>query len=176
MQIRGSVPFAQGVLHRVATAGPSKERPARIKVAKVVQRTCKHCLKDFSTTKRRQKYCVLECATEARADKYRAEINALIAAGKVPSTRMQASFLGAKFYFTGQPCANGHIDVRTTSTKNCVICARDKHRRDNAIKAGKRQSRPKPAKVMESVQTSAMFLHILGDWRPVVVDVGLVTT
>jgi hypothetical protein len=169
MQTRGTVPFAQGVLHRVAAAGPIKERPARKKVEKVVQRTCKRCGKDFPTTERRQKYCALECATEARADKYRAEINALIAAGKVPSTRMEASFLGAKFYFTGQPCANGHIDVRTTNTKNCVICSREKHRRDNEIKAGKRQSRPKPVKVAESVQTSAVFLHLLWDWRPVVV-------
>ena len=169
MQTRGNMAKADGVLHRVATEGPSKERPARIKVAKVVQRTCKRCGKDFPTTERRQKFCAIECATEARADKYRAEINALIAAGKVPSTRMEASFLGAKFYYTGKPCGNGHIDVRITTTKNCVICTRDKHRRDNAIKAINRESRPKPVKVVESVQTSAVFLHLLWDWRPVVV-------
>ncbi len=173
MQSRRTVPKADGVLHRVAAAGPIKERSPRKKVAKVVQRTCKRCGKDFPTTERRQKYCALECATEARADKYRAEINVLIAAGKVPSTRMEASFVGAKFYYTGKPCGNGHIDVRITNTKKCVICTRDKHRRDNAIKARNRESRPKPVKVVESVQTSAMFLHILGDWRPVVVEVRL---
>ena len=136
--------------------------------------TCVRCGTTRKTTERRQKYCGLECAQEAKADKYRAEINKLMSEGKIPATRLEASFAGAKFYFTGQPCGNGHIDVRTTSTKNCVVCSRDKHRRDNALKAGKRESQAKPVKVSESVQTNTTWLHILSDWRPVVVARGMV--
>lgn len=170
MQTRGNMAKADGVPHGMATAGPSEKRPPRKKIAKPVERTCKRCSKDFPALDRRQKYCGPECASEAKADKYRAEINALIAAGKVPSSRLEASFMGAKFYFTGQPCGNGHIDVRTTNTKNCVICSRDKNRRDNALNARKRESQARPAKVSESVQTSAVWLHILPDWRAVVVQ------
>jgi hypothetical protein len=132
--------------------------------------TCVRCGKKRDTTERRQKFCGTECAQEAKSDKYRAEINALMAEGKIPATRLEASFMGAKFYCTGLPCGNGHIDVRTTSTKNCVVCSRDKHRRDNALKAGKRESQAKPAKVSESVQTNAVWLHILPNWQAVVVQ------
>ena len=135
----------------------------------LVIRTCGRCAKEYKTTERRQKYCGSGCAQETKADKYRAEINKLMSEGKIPATRLEASFMGAKFYCTGLACGNGHIDVRTTSTKNCVVCSRDRHRRDNALKAGKRESQAKPVKVSESVQTNTTWLHILSDWRPVVV-------
>jgi len=173
MQTRGNMAKADGVLNGMAAAGQAEKRAkgesGMSKPISQVIRTCGRCAKEYKTPERRQKYCGSECAQEARIETYRAEINALIAAGKVPSTRRQASFLGAKFYYTGKPCGNGHIDVRITNTKNCVICTRDKHRRDNALKARNRESRPKPVKVVESVQTSAVFLHLLWDWRPVVV-------
>jgi len=140
----------------------------------LVIRTCGRCAKEYKAPDRRQKYCGSGCAQEKRADKYRAEINKLMSEGKIPATRLEASFMGAKFYCTGLACGNGHIDVRTTSTKNCVVCSRDRHRRKNALKAGKRESQAKPVKVSESVQTSPVWLHILSDWRPVVVARGMV--
>ena len=136
--------------------------------------TCVRCGKKRETTERRRQYCGAECAQEAKTDKYRAEINKLMSEGKIPATRLEASFMGAKFYCTGLACGNGHIDVRTTSTKNCVVCSRDRYRRDNALKAGKRESQANPVKVSESVQTSPVWLHILSDWRPVVVARGMV--
>tara|TARA_R110000868_G_scaffold209325_1_gene459022 strand:- start:27 stop:449 length:423 start_codon:yes stop_codon:yes gene_type:complete len=138
------------------------------------QANCKRCGTSFKSLKRVHVFCTPHCAQEFKADQYRAEINKLMSEGKIPATRLEASFMGAKFYCTGQPCGNGHIDVRTTSTKNCVVCSRDRHRRDNALKAGKRESQAKPGKVSESVQTSPVWLHILSDWRPVVVARGMV--
>ena len=134
--------------------------------------TCVRCGTTRKTTERRQKYCGLECAQEAKTDKYRAEINQLMAENKIPKTRMEASFMGAKFYYTGVPCQKGHLDVRLTRSKNCVICTRIKHRKDSENKRLAKGN--KQVVVVESVQTSPVWLHILSDWRPVVVARGMV--
>ena len=39
-------------------------------------------------------------------------------------TREQAKKSGAVHYFTGKPCAHGHIDFRFTSIGKCVACSR----------------------------------------------------
>jgi 5-methylcytosine-specific restriction endonuclease McrA len=39
-------------------------------------------------------------------------------------TRAQALATGAKLYFTGQPCTNGHLCERRTASWACVECAR----------------------------------------------------
>lgn len=133
------------------------------------QAKCKRCGAPFKSLKRVHVFCALHCAQEWKADQYRAEINQLMAEGKIPKTRMEASFMGAKFYFTGQPCQKGHLDVRLTHSKNCVICTRIKHRRDNEnrrlAKGGKQVT-----VVVEPVQTSPLWLHILPDWQPVIVE------
>ena len=129
--------------------------------------TCVRCGTTRKTTERRRKYCGAECAQEAKADKYRAEINKLMSEGKIPATRLEASFMGAKFYYTGQPCQKGHLDVRLTHSKNCIICTRIKHRKDNENKRLAKGN--KQVVVVESVQTNTTWLHILSDWRPVVV-------
>lgn len=43
----------------------------------------------------------------------------------LPSTKADAREVGAKHYFTGIPCARGHIAKRYTSTGQCTDCQRD---------------------------------------------------
>jgi len=45
---------------------------------------------------------------------------------KLPSTAKEASEKGIKRYFTGRPCANGHLSPRQASSKNCMECARER--------------------------------------------------
>ena len=130
--------------------------------------TCVRCGTKRETTERRQRYCGAECAQQTQADKYRAEINKLMAEGKIPKTRMEASFMGAKFYYTGLACQKGHIDVRVTNTKNCVVCTKIKHRKDNQSRRTAKGKKPVTV-VAESVQTNTTWLRILSDWSPVVV-------
>mgnify|MGYP003652670588 CR=1 FL=1 len=139
----------------------------------IVTMTCVHCGTTRETPTRRQRYCSTECATEAKADKYRAEINKLMAEGQIPTTRLEASFLGAKYYFTGKPCRNGHIDIHIANTSKCFICTRIKKRKDSEKRrlAGSKKS---VTVVSESVQTNTTWLHILPDWSPVVVARGMV--
>ena len=40
-----------------------------------------------------------------------------------PTTRSEAQKCGAKRYFTGKPCPNGHTADRQTSNATCVECA-----------------------------------------------------
>jgi hypothetical protein len=35
-------------------------------------------------------------------------------------------------YFTGEPCKNGHIDLRNTKTTVCLCCAKERKRRHRA--------------------------------------------
>ena len=44
-------------------------------------------------------------------------------------TKAEARASGVLRYFTGQPCANGHVDARHVSTGACMSCSRDKQRR-----------------------------------------------
>lgn len=43
---------------------------------------------------------------------------------KLPNTRQEARELGARHYFTGIPCVNGHIDKRLVGTGHCAECDR----------------------------------------------------
>jgi hypothetical protein len=42
------------------------------------------------------------------------------------TTRKQALFVGEKWYFTGKPCKNGHIERRQSSNGACAACASDR--------------------------------------------------
>ena len=43
-----------------------------------------------------------------------------------PKSLSEAQRLGEKFYFTGKPCKEGHLEPRYTSSAECVICRRAK--------------------------------------------------
>jgi hypothetical protein len=45
---------------------------------------------------------------------------------KLPSTRLGARHLNSQYYYTGKPCGRNHIDLRYTSSGNCVTCLLDK--------------------------------------------------
>ena len=38
-----------------------------------------------------------------------------------PNTREEAKKIGAKYYFTGQPCKHGHVALRKTKG-SCIEC------------------------------------------------------
>lgn len=44
------------------------------------------------------------------------------------TSRKQAIAAGAKHFYTGRPCKNGHLDLRFTSDGKCVSCNREKVR------------------------------------------------
>ena len=48
-----------------------------------------------------------------------------------PPTIKQAQEAGSKFYFTGIPCKNGHIDLRYTSVRTCRSCKMESIRKWN---------------------------------------------
>jgi hypothetical protein len=47
-------------------------------------------------------------------------------------TREEALQSGSKYYFTGEPCSNGHTDKRYTNTNICYECKRLQAKRDYA--------------------------------------------
>ena len=55
-----------------------------------------------------------------------------------PKTRKEAQALGAKFYFTGEPCVRGHIALRKTKG-SCLECVRE----DWAVDNERRKDKPK---------------------------------
>ena len=55
-----------------------------------------------------------------------------------PNNRADAKATGAKFYFTGKPCARGHIALRKTKG-SCVECMKE----DWVIDNEKRKTKPK---------------------------------
>ncbi len=55
-----------------------------------------------------------------------------------PKTRKEAQALGAKFYFTGEPCVRGHIALRKTKG-SCLECVKE----DWAVDNERRKERPK---------------------------------
>jgi hypothetical protein len=55
-----------------------------------------------------------------------------------PKTRAEAKAIGAKYYFTGEPCKHGHIAPRKTKGV-CVECMRIEWEESNA----KRKDKPK---------------------------------
>jgi 5-methylcytosine-specific restriction endonuclease McrA len=55
-----------------------------------------------------------------------------------PKTRKEAQALGAKFYFTGEPCVRGHIALRKTKG-SCLECIKE----DWAVDNERRKEKPK---------------------------------
>jgi 5-methylcytosine-specific restriction endonuclease McrA len=53
-----------------------------------------------------------------------------------PKTRKEAQALGAKFYFTGEPCVRGHVALRKTKG-SCVECVKEDWAVDNERRKGK---------------------------------------
>lgn len=53
--------------------------------------------------------------------------------------RQDAISNGDKFYFTGRPCKNGHIDQRTVIGSNCLSCTRKRRDRWNDLNADKKK-------------------------------------
>ena len=55
------------------------------------------------------------------------DLDALIASG-LPTSPQEAKKSGSKYYFTGDPCRNGHLSPRYRGC-NCIQCSRDRRRR-----------------------------------------------
>ncbi len=55
------------------------------------------------------------------------DLDALIESG-LPTSRQEAKKSGSKYYFTGDPCRNGHLSPRYRDGK-CIQCGRDGRRR-----------------------------------------------
>lgn len=47
--------------------------------------------------------------------------------GNLPATPKEARLVGAKHYFTGKPCKNGHVSKRNVTYNKCLDCDRDRH-------------------------------------------------
>lgn len=58
---------------------------------------------------------------------------------RLPPTRAEARALGSRYYFTGEPCCNGHVTARVTSEKKCIECRR-------AASARKYRRNPEPTR------------------------------
>ncbi len=89
----------------------------------------------------------LECRRKTNRDRYRRlsakkrsqaewqngrvqnmlDLDALIASG-LPTSRQEAKKSGSKYYFTGDPCRNGHLSPRYMGG-HCIQCSRDRNRR-----------------------------------------------
>ncbi len=55
------------------------------------------------------------------------DLDALIESG-LPTSRQEAKKSGSKYYFTGDPCRNGHLSPRYRDGQ-CIQCNRDRNRR-----------------------------------------------
>ncbi len=55
------------------------------------------------------------------------DLDALIESG-LPTNRHEAKKSGSKYYFTGDPCRNGHLSPRYIDGQ-CIQCSRDRRRR-----------------------------------------------
>ena len=55
------------------------------------------------------------------------DLDALIASG-LPTSPQEAKKSGSKYYFTGNPCRNGHLSPRYRGGQ-CIQCNRDRRRR-----------------------------------------------
>jgi len=56
------------------------------------------------------------------------DLDALIESG-LPTSPQEAKKSGSKYYFTGDPCRNGHLSPRYMDG-NCIQCNRDRRRRN----------------------------------------------
>ncbi len=55
------------------------------------------------------------------------DLEALIASG-LPTSHQEAKKSGSKYYFTGDPCLNGHLSPRHMD-RGCIQCNRDRSRK-----------------------------------------------
>jgi hypothetical protein len=55
----------------------------------------------------------------------------------LPKTNAEARVQGAKHYFTGRPCKNGHIRERLSSTGDCVPCITERTKAYNNTPKGR---------------------------------------
>jgi mannose-6-phosphate isomerase-like protein (cupin superfamily) len=46
-------------------------------------------------------------------------------------SKEDAKLIGQKWYFTGEPCKNGHVDKRYVNTGVCYVCKRNLNRKQN---------------------------------------------
>lgn len=53
---------------------------------------------------------------------------------QLPKTRAEAKAIGAKYYFTGEPCKNGHVEPRKTKGA-CLGCLKEEWQRGNETRA-----------------------------------------
>ncbi len=56
------------------------------------------------------------------------DLDALIESG-LPASPQEAKKSGSKYYFTGDPCLNGHLSPRYMDSQ-CIQCTRDRYRRN----------------------------------------------
>lgn len=54
----------------------------------------------------------------------------------LPRTRTEAKRVGARKYFTGEPCSHGHVAPRYTKGQ-CVVCAADEQRARSKLRGGR---------------------------------------
>ena len=99
----------------------------------------------------------LECSRKMERDRYRRrsaekrgqaewqdgrvqnmlDLDALIESG-LPISRQEATKSGYKYYFTGDPCRNGHLSPRYMDG-DCIQCNRDRTRRTADKRKAKRE-------------------------------------
>lgn len=65
-----------------------------------------------------------------------------------PKTRTEAKQIGAKYYFTGEPCKNGHIALRKTKG-SCVECVKQETKKSNEKRREYFQNYNKQQQVIE---------------------------
>ncbi len=91
-----------------------------------------HCL-ECSRKRSRDRYRTLVTKKRGQAEwqngrgQKMADLDALIESG-LPTSRQEAKKSGSKYYFTGNPCQNGHRSARYMDG-NCIQCNRDRNRR-----------------------------------------------
>ena len=109
--------------------------------------SCRLCRYGHLCPRRLDGYC-LECDRKRSHDRYRrlaakkrgqaewqngrgqkmVDLDALIESG-LPTSRQEAKKSGSKYYFTGNPCQNGHLSPRYIDGQ-CIQCIRDRRRRN----------------------------------------------
>ena len=127
---------------------------------------CLNCGEPFLQKRKINKFCGIVCANQLKHKLFRAELQAALDSGTLPTNKKEAQLIGAKF-FLAKPCGKGHVGVRNTAGSTCVDCEREKHARDNADR--KAAKLPLPV-VSQSLLTSPLFLHILPTWQPLIVE------
>ena len=127
---------------------------------------CLNCGQPFLQKRTVNKFCGVICSNQLKHKQFRAELQAALDSGAMPTSKKEAQLIGSKFFLT-KPCNKGHIGVRNTAGGTCVDCEREKHTKGNADR--KLARLPAPT-VSQSLLTSPLWLHILPTWQPVIVE------